>query len=340
MVNVLLAHPRVHIGHHLWNDLSGYEALFHSVPPERLPTTLIIGASDGTAELFGPIEALFPAMLGRIDRSLETVDAFIRWAYSNGVWPARITREYISATLRRRVMDYLIKADEVLHTQAMLVESRKNKDRAPIIIFGLRVEDRTLVDLPAFCQAFVGFMAERHPGSTVVFDGYNCRPGTTSGSVNPGMVHQLARQPPEKVEGDLVASLVERFDGKPVTIIGTTGQSVATSLAWCRNADAAFAVWGAGLAKIRWLANLPTMIVTRSRANMLSRSDLAIYYDPAVMEEPAPVMFPDPSSITDMPGHVALAIGFIQGGRECFAADTDQILSKFGAFLNQIIRAV
>ena len=336
MVNVMLTHPRVHIGHHLWNDLSGFEALCDAVSPQDIPTTMILGGADGNAEFFGPVEALFPATSGRIDRSLETADQFVRWAYRNDVWPARITREYVSASLRRRVMDHLSKADEVSCLLNKLAMQRRDRRPAPVIIFGLRVEDRTLVDLSAFCQAFVGFMAERHPGSTIVFDGYNCRPGRTGGAVNPGMVHHLARQPPERIEADLVAALAEQFDGQPITLVGTTGQSIATSLAWCRNAVAAFAIWGAGLTKIRWLANLPTMLVT-SRNNMLHRNDIAIYHDLKFMEGPTPVVMPPPSLITDAPGHVALATGFIQGGRECFVVDTDRILSVFETFLDRLI---
>ncbi len=333
-VNVLLSGSRVHIGHHLWNDLSGFEALCNSVPPEQLPTTMIIGASDGRAELFGPIEALFPATLGHIDRSLETVDAFVRWIYRHDVWPTRIACDYVSVALRRTVMDHLAKAEEAAQVRGSLQARRCD---APVIIFGLRVEDRTLVDLPAFCALFVAFMAKRHPGTTIVFDGYNCRPGTSTGPVNPGMVHHLTSRPPEEVETALVAALTERFAGQPVTIVGTTGQSIATSLAWCSHADAAFAIWGAGLAKVRWLANLPTMAIT-GRANLLHRPDLNIYHDPIFVEASAPVVFPDPSLIEDVPDHVALAAKFIQGGRECFKVDTNHIFNNFDMFLKNIIQ--
>lgn len=336
-VNVLLSGSLVHIGHHLWNDLSGLEALCNAIPPEQLPVTMIIGAAEAPVELFGPIEALFPTMRGRIDRSLETVDAFIRWTYRHDVWPTRITRDHVSAALRQRVMDHLAKASEAAQVRDTMLVRRMGRHRAPVVIFGLRVEDRTLVDLPAFCEAFVSFMAERHPGATVVFDGYNCRPGIPEGPVNLGMVHHLTSQPPEDVEAALVAALMERFAGEPVTIVGTTGQSIATSLAWCRHADAAFAIWGAGLAKIRWLANLPTMVVTGHR-NLLHRSDLNIYHDAAFIEASAPVVFPDPSLVVDVHDHKALAAKFIQGGRECFMVQTDEILQVFDTLLTRALQ--
>lgn len=336
-VNVLLTSHRLHIGHHLWNDLSGFEALCSAVIPDQVPTTIIIGAADGRAEFFGPIETLFPATAGRIDRSFESVDEFIRWSYRNDVWPARITREYVSAALRQNVLKHLAEADEVKGLRADLSMLGRAGRRAPIIIFGLRVEDRTLVDLHAFCAMFVAFMLEHYPGATIVFDGYNCRPGTTSGPVNHGMVYHLTSQPPEDFEAALVTSLKARFEGKPITVVGTTGHSIATSLTWCRHADAAFAIWGAGLTKIRWLANLPTMAIT-SRGNLLQRLDLGIYHDPAFMEAPGPMLFPDPSLITDMHEHQALASEFIQGGRECFSVQTDRILSTFGEFLEHVLQ--
>lgn len=336
-VNVLLTSTRLHIGHHLWNDLSGLEALCYAVPLKQVPVTIIIGAADGRAEFFGPLETLCPATAGRIDRSLENIEAFIRWTYRNDVWPARITREYVSAALRRNILNHLAEAEEVKQLQAELSVQQWVENRPPIIIFGLRVEDRTLVDLYEFCVSFVTFILERYPGATIVFDGYNCRPGTTSGPVNPGMVYHLTSQPAEEFETALVMSLTEHFAGMPITVVGTTGHSIATSLTWCRHADAAFAIWGAGLSKIRWIANLPTMFIT-SRGNLLHRCDLGIYRDPAFMETPRPVLFPDPSLITDMHEHRALASRFIQGGRECFSVHTNLIFSAFDGFLKRLLQ--
>ena len=308
-----------------------------SSPPEQLPTTMIIGAAETPVELFGPIEALFPTTRGRIDRSLAIIDEFIRWTYRNDVWPTRITRDHVSAALRQRVMDHLAKAGETAQVRDRLLAQRAGRRRAPIVIFGLRVEDRTLVDLPAFCEAFVSFLAERYPGTIVMFDGYNCRPDVQAGPVNLGMVHHLTSQPPDDVEAARVAALTTRFAGEPVTIIATTGQSIAARLAWGRHADAAFAIWGAGLAKIRWLANLPTMVITGHR-NLLHRSDLNIYHDAAFMEASAPVVFPDPSRVADVHDHKALASKFIQGGRECFEVRTDEILQEFDALLIRALR--
>ena len=335
-VNVLQAGWRVHICHHLWNDLSGLEALCAAVPVERLPSTMVIASADGRAELFGAVDALFPALRGHVDRSLRDVDAFIRWVYRNDVWPCRITRNYISAALRRRVVDHLAAGDELVQVRAQLAARTGAARAAPVVMFGLRVEDRTFADLPAFCEAFVAFIAEQHPGSVIVFDGYNARPGSVPGAVIEGMASGIARQPPHQVEMALIAGLVERFAASPVTVIGTTGQSIATSIAWCRDADAAFGIWGAGLTKYRWLANLPTMMIT-GHANLLGRPDILIYHDAAYMETPSPAMFVDASLIRDV-GDIGLATGHIQGGRESFVADTEQVLLAFDRFLRQVLQ--
>ncbi len=333
-VNVLLSN--VHIGHHLWNDLTGLEALCDAVPAARLPMTMILGADDLHAELFGPIDALFPHLAGHVDRSLPDVDAFIRWTYENDVWPCRITRERITAALRERVtraLDATADAQMVRDSLGHPALSRSGgAPAAPVIIFGLRVEDRTFTDLEEFCAAFVGFIADRHPGATIVFDGHNRGP---TGAVIRGMAYALAQQAPEEVEFQIVRNLSERFALAPVSIVGTTGQSIATSLAWCRHADAAFAIWGAGLAKYRWLANLPTMMIS-TRDNLLHRPDLPIYHDPRFVEAPAPALLVDPDWITDTGQEGALASGHIQGHRGCFSADPEVVLPAFDAFLRQI----
>ena len=334
-VNVLLAD--VHLCHHLWNDLTGIEALCEAVPATLLPTTMIIGAAEGQAELFGPVDQLFPALLGHVDRSLPNIDSFVRWAYGRNVWPTRITRKHVSAALRHRVVAQLARQEEAVAIRAGAVPPQPGGRDAPVIVFGLRVEDRTLVDLPAFCEAFVAFMVERYPGSVIIFDGHNSGPGRPPGSVIHGMAYALAREPPEQVEARLVALLSRRFAADPVTIVDNIGQSIAASLAWCEQADAAMALWGAGLTKLRWLANLPTFMLT-TRSNITSRYDRQIYHDAAYMEAPTPAIYADPELITDMPRHVSLATGHIQSGRECFTADIDALLSQFDAFLTEVRR--
>ena len=332
-VNVLLSN--IHIGHHLWNDLTGLEALCRAVPEERVPATMILGAQDGGAELFGPLETLFPALAGRVDRTLAGVDAFIRWTYGEDVWPCRITRDHVSASLRERITCHLDRGKDARRVHDLVAARPRALPRPPMVIFGLRVEDRTFVDLPAFCGAFTAFMAERHPGSVIVFDGYNRGPAAGEAGVIRGMAYGLARRPPEAVEREIVAGLAARFADAPVSIIGTTGESIATSLAWCRHADAAFAIWGAGLAKYRWLANLPTMMIS-TRANLLGRGDLAIYHDPRFTEAPAPYRLADAAWVRDAGAEGALATGHIQGHRECFTADTSAVLAGFDDFLQSL----
>ena len=329
-VNVLLSN--VHIGHHLWNDLTGLEALCDAVPPADLPKTMILGAADLRAELFGPIDTLFPSLSSHVDRSLPDVDAFIRWTYAHDVWPCRITRERVTARLRERVVGAL-DASLDPQTRRDCLDRSGSAPGAPVIVFGLRVEDRTFTDLEAFCAAFIGFTADRHPGATIVFDGHNS--GPNDGGIIRGMAYGLAERAPEDVEADLVRRLAERFAHAPVRIVGTTGQSIAASLAWCRSADAAFAIWGAGLAKYRWLANLPTMMIS-TRENLLTRPDLAIYHDPRYVEDPKPYLLADPDWITDTGTAGALATGHVQGGRGCFTADPALVLPAFDAFLRRV----
>ena len=78
----------------------------------------------------------------------------------------------------------------------------------------------------------------------------------------------------------------------------TLGAPLNVSLAWANRADGFVAIWGAGLAKYRWAANKPGLVVT-GHWNREHRGDLHIYDDPLYMESPTPVIFAPSEIVKD-----------------------------------------
>ncbi len=59
-------------------------------------------------------------------------------------------------------------------------------------------------------------------------------------------------------------------------------------------------MWGAGLAKYRWICNKPGFVIT-SHWNLTQRPDLNIYDHPGLMENPSPMYWLEPEMVTDCP---------------------------------------
>ena len=321
IVNVFMTAPLLHLGHYVWNDLTGQAALVRDLG-EQAPRSLIIGAPDGQAEFFGPLERLFPSLAGKIDRTLPSKPAFTGLAYHSQMVPVRFTGRWIDRTLRDTVRD------AVLSTPAgdAVRRARAAAGPGPVIVAGLRLEDRTFVDPEGFYAALLDHLDAVHPGAILVLDGRNARPGGAPGEVIVSIKDHLASRSPLEAELELVERLRAQVAGRRVTVESAVGLPIETSMAWCYDAALCVSPWGAGLAKYRWLANLPGVILT-SRYNLEHRPDLDIYHSPRWMEQPSPVLFPDPEMVTDRTDRHGLAPAREPNGRECFEVDLPHVMT-------------
>jgi hypothetical protein len=139
------------------------------------------------------------------------------------------------------------------------------------------------------------------------------------------------------VEQELCGQVIESARGKPILVTATTGQPVATSLAWINAADCFIAIWGAGLAKYRWIGNKPGLVLT-SHAHLLHSADLQIYSSRQYMEHPSPVVFIDPLAVhdeTESSELIPLAGPFYSN----FRIDTDIFFGQVRSFLAPLCRS-
>ncbi len=342
--SVMRGPPGLHLGHQLWNELSGIERMVRAMPdrsphllpgwlPGRLPDWIVLDAERG-AELYGPLDALFPELAGKVERGVRSGEELAAHAYDRGLFVLRATDEFVSAALRRRIgghVDGLPVAQRVRGTLAAL-------SRPLVIVIGLRVENRTLDDLDGTLRRIVGFLAGRYPGLVVVFDGHNARvegEAVLLGSHG----EDAARRRPVDVERELVSGLRASLAGQPVTILDTIGAGMATSLAWTAASDGFVSIWGASLAKYRWVGNKPGFVLS-NRTNLLHRDALRIYDAPRYMEDPTPLAFVDPELVTDMPDSLRLVEGTPgDPALDNFRVDLDGVLAAIGRFVDGLGRS-
>ncbi len=324
-----------HLGHQLWNELTAIDALVAALPPDRLPEWLVPGLPGSEIEFYGPIDALYPEIAGRVRRGFADQRALIAHAHENRLILFRATREHIGEGLRRRVMTHAACGAPALPPQDGAVRGRT-------ILVGLRVENRTATDLEGLCALVVeeairwqsGGTLSVPPGAappvTVVFDGHNARGGTRSDETISSHCENIASQSPLAVERAVVAALRGRFAGQPVTLLDTLGEPLAVSLAWAQHCDGFVALWGAGLAKYRWAANAPGLVVT-SRWNLENKGDLGLYAAAAYMADPAPLAYVEADAVQDRPD-APMLVPFDHPSYHNFTFDPDAMREEVRAF--------
>ncbi len=308
-----------HLGHQLWNELTAIDALVVELPQPCLPQWLVAGLPGQETEFYGPIDALFPEIAGRVRRGFADQRALVRHAYEHRLILFRATRERVGDGLRRRVM-----AHAARHAPAVPAAGRT-------LLIGLRVENRTVTDLDAFCTLVIEEAVRLHPGCTIVFDGHNARGDTRSNETISSHCEGIAAQSPLAVECGVVDAMRRRFAGRPVTVLDTLGEPLAVSLAWAQACAGFVALWGAGLAKYRWVANKPGLIVT-GRWNLENKGDLHLYDLDAYMEAPTPVVFVPGDVMHDLPS-APMLVPFEHASYCNFTFEPDAMRSHVRAFL-------
>ena len=334
IASVMRGQPGTHLGHQLWNELSGIEYLLTRAQGEQIPEWIIPGAQDGI-ELWGPIEALFPELRHRVKRDLRHGSEVLPYVYTQGICAVRVTSERVSAELRRRLQR--ITQTDPIYGGICEQAARSRACGAPVIVLGLRVENRTLVDITGFFRDVIRLVAQSWPGATLVIDGHNAREAAGTGAVIESHGESMALHAPLLVEREIGSRLRALSDGLDVTIVDTLGASMASSLSWALLCDCFLSVWGASLAKFRWVCNKPGLVVS-SQANLLHRDDLHIYDLPRTMEAPTPLLFADPACVVDDPDAPRLVP--VSAGNPFFAnfrVDHARVLAQFRGLLEQVM---
>lgn len=292
MTSMLRAPPWTHIGHQLWNELTGIDRL--------LQETALNGAIEwivpdgGTPiEFYGPVDQLFPQLCGSVRRGFRDVAHETRFIYENSRLAVRITREFVSAGLRDRVLSFATSsAPMMVHRgHAALAGDR------PLVLLGLRVENRTLVNLAAFYARLVAVIRCAFPATCFLVDGHNVAGSKGHKYKSHG---ERAEETDAAVEAErnIVRELTARFGDS--TITSAIGLTVPENLRLINRCCFFVSLWGAGLAKYRWVCNKPGFVLSNSW-NLLQRSDLHIYDLPQFLESPSPIYWVDPALVTDHP---------------------------------------
>ncbi len=308
----------VHIGHYVWQDLSGLAAMHRlALPPERLPQLQMFELGR-TQQFFGPEERMFPALDGRIARHQAPFASHVDTFYRRRQRVIKYTAISVPASLRGVVLG----AAEALPE---LQGARREADAArrrppPVVLLGIRVGNRTLTDLDDFATALVRHLARAFPGCTVVLDGLNDvgdRGQAERAAAGSDLAHELA----------LARSLADVAGRSGVRFVDTINRSALRSVLWCSRADAFIAPLGAALAKYRWICNTPGLVLS-SRWNLEHREDLHIYDGASAPPGGSEMQFVSADDVQDAPAAA-------EPGRTDFTVARAPVFKQFEALLRR-----
>lgn len=297
--NFLSDYPTLHIGHVIWNELTGLEELSRTMALSSLPDVVVINSPEGS-EPFGAIDALFPSFLGRVRRPEIKWEDAAAFVYDNALFFMRYLSRYVTRRVGERILAQ-VTSDPCLTSDRVLAD-RTTLSLRPAILLGLRVGNRAPLDQIGFLALIIQHLIDRLGKVVIVLDGVNCRLGTdTSTSFNTFGPRTGDHDVVEELR--IVLALRERFQRSDTTIVRTVGSTLATSLFWANRCRFFVAPWGAALAKYRWVCNLPGFVVTNSHNIGLPVGDLPIYHDPEFVEDPSMMHFIAMEHVTDDPSH-------------------------------------
>ncbi len=308
----------IHIGHYVWQDLAGLAFLLRHAgrsEPARLPQ-LQMFSKEVIQAFFGPEERIFPMLDGRITRHAHGFDAHIPAFYRSNQRVIRYNAISIPAELGPAVV---AAGNDAPSLQDDRLAADAARAAGPVIVFGIRVGNRTLDDMAGFAAELLGRLGRSIPNCTMVVDGLNDQ-HDRGGAVR----HEVPDDGDLAQEFALAAAIVAAGRDAGVTVVDIVNRSALCSVVWCSRADCFVAPLGAALAKYRWICNTPGLVLS-SRWNLEHRADLHIYDAPAALEGSSEMLFNRADEVQDRtPDHDAGGVD----GRGNFVVSRPAILDR------------
>jgi len=229
-----------HLGHYVWNVVSGWSRLFKLVPAEKID----IIASNRDMQIFGGVKELYPDQIVRAGEFVEIVNeqAAYQLMLERKALALTLLDRHVTDDLAARIIKWCREAcsSEFLAEVAAARETCK-----PLLLVTVRQENRAWVEQESGLPRIINRLASDFPGLGVVIDGLNA--GIHSLDTHAYMSLENERQ--------LARHIIDSCPN--VRIYNTIGCAASEGIVWCDTVDAFLAPIGAGMAKYRWITNKP-----------------------------------------------------------------------------------
>lgn len=317
----LLLRSGLHIGHSLWNDLTGMARLTRENSIDEADEVLVLNGTR--AEPWGLYDEIYPKLSKvTINRSISTME-LSQHIYLNKYFLIRISDNYIPKSLSDKLID-------MSKTKCVQVpEKQKNELR---VLFGLRFENRTWTNQVEGLISVAKYLASKVDKLSIVVDGHDSIEST-------GKVYASHQEKPEhdiiSLEKNVIEKLRSADLGQNVKIIDSVANSLSCSISLIDSSDFFIAPWGAGLAKYKWICNKPGITFT-SNINLKNKGDLGIYESSEYRQEATPNLWVKSKFIDDKyddNGLIDATKGRMNPTRINFYVDTSGLFEKIDQIL-------
>ncbi len=247
--SVLVAEPLIpHIGHYVWNAASGWDGVFRWADPEAIDA---VAAFSKTANM-GGVDGLYADRLAPRTEVIRYDDEarLARAAIERGALLAGCSNTHIAADYAARYLSWA-EAEVDQSFRARRAALRAASD--PLVLVTLRLDNRYWIEQAEGIVALVRALRQDHPRLGIVLDGMNH-------DFVSGWTHAFMSLDAERA---LAAQIMDGI-GRDDRVFDSIGCSVAESLALASACDLFVAPIGAGMAKYRWIANLPGVAFSNS----------------------------------------------------------------------------
>ncbi|SDR05937.1 M48 family metallopeptidase [Brevundimonas sp. 374] len=258
---IVAQHPIPHIGHYVWNGVSGWDAFFKYCPRDRRPDAI---AYSGNLRMMGDVTEIYPEFCSQI-REIVVCDDEAQLAAlprARNAIVLTLKDDFVTEGLARRMLSWA--GDNVSEEfQAEIADFRSRC--YPVILVNVRLDNRAWIEqAEGFAELFKALRLV-HPAIGFIIDGINS--GVTQGWTHADMSVDRERQ--------LARSLINSTDD--VMIYDSIGCTVAESLVIAEMADGFIGHVGAGMAKYRWVANLPGVAFSNETFSTPGHRDGQLY---------------------------------------------------------------
>ena len=285
-----------HLGHYIWNELTGIGKIVRDIPREHLPIIWNL-ASNEQSSFYGALEDLYPEIKGHVRTAIPSMRELFAHSVRTGTQFVRVSGDFVTEDIRNRIHS-VSSNDPDTKITAKLSQSLVASS-IPVLILGLRCRTRTIRDLPSFYCHLIDAIHEQAGDFVVVIDGLNSAPGAPRGSTFQVFVSGKSSMGPMDLERDIADEITRHCEQRGLVCIDCIGTSIKQNLYWINRANFFVAIWGGGLAKYRWAANIPGYALT-NRHNLNHPFILSIYHADRFTEAASHLYYPELSWVTDV----------------------------------------